>query len=49
MPESTSKTRMEYEVFEDKLFPGDWRVEATDYEDDGEFLKELFEEKESLE
>lgn len=42
MQESTSKTSLEYEVSEDKLFPGDWRAEATDYENDGECYVVIF-------
>jgi len=42
MSAPTSRVKMEYEVAEDKLFPGDWRVEATDYESDGECYVVIF-------
>lgn len=38
----TSRAKMKYEVVADKLFPGDWRVEAIDYENDGECYVVLF-------
>ena len=33
---------MKYEVFEDKKVPGDWRVEAIDYESEGEVYVVVF-------
>lgn len=33
---------LKYEVAEDKLFPSDWRVEASDYESDGECYVVIF-------
>ncbi|KKN68705.1 hypothetical protein LCGC14_0448960 [marine sediment metagenome] len=33
---------LKYEVTEDKLYPGDWRAEATDYESEGECYVVIF-------
>jgi len=33
---------MKYEVFEDKVIPGLWRVEAIDYESEGEVYVVIF-------
>lgn len=33
---------MDYEVFEDKESPGDWRVEAINMESDGECYVAIF-------
>ena len=33
---------MKYEVSEDKINPGDWRVEAVDYESEGECYVTIF-------
>ncbi len=33
---------MRYEAFEDKLVPGQWRVEAINHDDDGECYVTIF-------
>jgi hypothetical protein len=33
---------MTYEVFEDRLSPGDWRAEATDHASEGECYVAIF-------
>ena len=33
---------LKYEVAEDKLYPGDWRAEATDHESEGECYIVIF-------
>jgi hypothetical protein len=36
------ETKMEWPFFEDKLNPGDWRVEATDFENEGNVYVAIF-------
>ncbi len=38
----TTKTRIQYEVVESELLPGEYRVEGIDYENDGQVYVAIF-------
>jgi hypothetical protein len=39
---SVTQTKLEYEVIEDRKYPGDWRVEAINRDGDGEVFVAIF-------